>query len=133
LKLSFFTTIQYRSFLVQKTPSDFVTRKLPKLSMPHSETPTNGTNGTTDSAELMERIKANAMAVWPGMDRNFEVRILHPGDGAFVSAVLVEIGAARGIPRTMSGLYSTEMEALEDVDKQLTYMVEEQWQLEGET
>lgn len=101
--------------------------------MPHSETPTNGTNGTIDSAELIERIKVNAITVWPGMDRSFEVRILHPGDGSLVSAVLVELGAAQGVPRTMSGLYPTEMEALEDVDKQLTYMVEEQWQLESET
>jgi hypothetical protein len=84
------------------------------------------TQPSPEFSELVDRIKKSALTVWPGEGRTFDVRIIHSSDGPSVSAVLVEGGAAKGTPRTMSGFYATEKEALEDVERQLGYMVEEQ-------
>lgn len=91
-------------------------------------------DSTTASPELLEQIQENASVVWPGTDRMFEVRVVQSSSvngEVFVSAVLVELGAAKGAPRTMSGFYTTEEEAIGDVDRQLKYMVEEQRELQG--
>lgn len=90
---------------------------------------------------MVEQIQESASAVWPGPGRLFEVRVLRspslPGGDSTndvsvsVSAVLVEVGAAKGVPRTMSGFYATEEEAIGDVDRQLKYMVEEERELQA--
>lgn len=83
--------------------------------------PTNG-NLTLDPV-VNERIQSNAALIWSGDKTNFEIRILRSAD--HVHAVLVELGEAMGMPRTTSGFYHTGIEAVDDVDKQLIYMVEE--------
>ena len=88
--------------------------------------------------DLTTQIKRNAAIVWaPSSSSAFEVRLQKDGDLVF--AVLVERMAAgpgtngKGMlmPRTRSGVHGTEVQAAEDVDRQVTYMAEEKRELEA--
>lgn len=68
--------------------------------------------------------------MWPGDDHTFDIQIMRNPQDKY-HAVLVELGGIMGMPRTISQLYATEAEAVEDINKQLAYMVEEKHAFEG--
>lgn len=78
---------------------------------------------------MTDQIQAHAAIMWPGDDHTFAIQILR--DNGNYQAVLVERGGAMDMPRTVSQSHGSEGEAVQDIERQLAYMVEEKQAFDG--